>query len=132
MTRYFVTLAYPIAILVFYLIFLFISHKGTNRWHLLLNYPGSLLANSGLCQGELTAGGAPISTIPVKGPKSQKEELGEMDEDGGHLYKRIKHLYKEGFEPGKLAIQGTTDSLAWYTSFHCGVELRPSLSHSLS
>ena len=48
--------------------------------------------------GELEAGRPPESLAPPVGSKPLKEEEG-TDKDGGHLYNRIKMLYKKGYEP---------------------------------
>ena len=45
--------------------------------------------------GELEVDGPPVSLAPPVGPKSQVEDLGEVDKEGGHLYECIKMFYKE-------------------------------------
>ena len=56
--------------------------------------------------GEMEAGGPPESLAPPVGSKSWKEDVGDIDEDGGHLYDRIKMLCEEGHEPEPVLTHG--------------------------
>ena len=46
--------------------------------------------------GELEAGGPPKSLAPPVGSKPWKKDRGDIDEDRGHWFDRIKMLYEEG------------------------------------
>ena len=61
--------------------------------------------------GELEAGGPPESLAPPVGSEPQKEDQGDVDEDGGHLYNRVKMLYNEAYEPKPLLTQGMEDAI---------------------
>ena len=62
--------------------------------------------------GELEAGGPLVSLTPLLGSKPWKGDLGEIDEEGGHLYGHIKILYEENFHPDPVQTQGMEDALA--------------------
>ena len=46
--------------------------------------------------GELEAGRPPKSLAPPVGSKPQREDWGDVNEDGSHLYDRVEMLYEEG------------------------------------
>ena len=48
--------------------------------------------------GQLEAGRSPKSLALPVGSKPQKEDRGDVDEDGGHLYDWVKMLYEEGYK----------------------------------
>ena len=61
--------------------------------------------------GELEAG-AQQSLAPPMGSKPKKEDHGDVDEDGGHLYDRVKMLYEEVYEQKPLLTQGMEDAIS--------------------
>ena len=61
---------------------------------------------------ELEAGGSPESLAPPEDSKPQKEDRRDIDEDGGHLYDRIKMLYEEGYEPEPVLTQRREDAIS--------------------
>ena len=77
--------------------------------------------------GELEAGGPPKSLAPSVGSKSQKEDRGDIDEDGGHLYDRIKMMYEEGYDPEPVLTQGTEDAISLVSNLS-----PPCLKHEFS
>ena len=60
--------------------------------------------------------GPPISLILPADPKSQAEDWGELDEEGGHLHECIKILYKEDYHPEQVHTYGAADTLALVSS----------------
>ena len=62
--------------------------------------------------GELEAGRPPKSQALLVGSKPQKEDRGDVEKDGGHLYDRLKMLYKEIYEPKPVLIQGMEDTIS--------------------
>ena len=71
--------------------------------------------------------GLPKSLAPLLGSKPQKEDKGDIDEDGGHLYDRINMLYKEDYEPEPVLTQRMDDGISIISN------LSPScLKHELS
>ena len=62
--------------------------------------------------GELKAGWTPKFHAPTVGCKPQKEDRWDRDENGSHLYDRIKMLYKEGYELEPVLTQGTEDVIS--------------------
>ena len=61
--------------------------------------------------GEMEADGPSVSLAPPVGSKPQKEDQGDIDEDGGHLYNGVKMLYQEGSESSPVFTQGTGDAI---------------------
>ena len=59
---------------------------------------------------ELEVGSPPVSH-PSSGPQIPSRRLGEVDEEGGHLYKHLKMMYKEGYHPEPVQTQGTQDAI---------------------
>ena len=66
--------------------------------------------------GELEVEGPPVSIILPADPKSQAEVWGEVDEEGGHLYKCNKILYEEDYHPKPVHTHGMADALALVSS----------------
>ena len=62
--------------------------------------------------GELEAGRLPESLAPLVGSKPQKEDQGDIDEDGGHLYDRMKMPYEEGYELEPVLTEGMEDAIS--------------------
>ena len=62
--------------------------------------------------GELQVGGPLVSLNLPANPTSQSEDQGEVDEEGGHLYKHIKILYEEDYHPEPVHTHGTVQTLA--------------------
>ena len=56
--------------------------------------------------GELGTGGPPMSLAPPAGSKPQKEDRGDVDEGGGHLYNWVKMMYEEGYGPSAVFHSG--------------------------
>ena len=61
------------------------------------------------------------------GSKPWREELGDVDEDGGHLYDRVKMLYKEGYKPKSVLPQGMEDAISIISNLSS-----PCLKHEFS
>ena len=60
----------------------------------------------------LEAGGPPKSLAPMVGSKHWKEDQGDIDENGGHLYNRIKMFYREGHKPDPVLTHGMEDAIS--------------------
>ena len=72
-------------------------------------------ASLGVClmpRGSWEASMPPVSLAPPVGSKSWREDWGEVDKEGGHLYDCIKALYEEDFHPEPVLTQGTEDAIA--------------------
>ena len=76
--------------------------------------------------GELEAGGSPKSAAPLVGFMPWKDDRGDVDEDGGHLYDREKMLYEEGYEPKPVLTQETEEAILVVSTFS------PCLEHKFS
>ena len=57
----------------------------------------------------------------------QKEDKGNIEEDGGHLHDRIKMLYKEDYEPEPVLTHRTEDAISVVSDLS-----PPCLKHVLS
>ena len=53
--------------------------------------------------------GPPVSLVPQPGSKPHREDQGEVDEEGGHLYSCIKMLYEDDFHVEPVLTQGVED-----------------------
>ena len=62
--------------------------------------------------GKLEAGAPPVSLVPPAGSKPWREDQGEIDEEGGHLYDHNKMLYEENFHPEPVQTQRMEDAIA--------------------
>ena len=66
--------------------------------------------------GELEVRGPVVTLILPADPKSQAEDWGEVDEEGGHLYECIKIIYEEDYHPKPVHTHGMVDALALVSS----------------
>ena len=58
-------------------------------------------------------GGPPVSLTLPADPKSQVEDWGEVDKEGGHLYEYIKIIYEEDYHPEPVHTHETWAPLHW-------------------
>ena len=61
--------------------------------------------------GEFEAGGLTESLALPVGSKPQKEDWGDIDEDGGHLYNWVKMLFEDGYETRAVLTRGMEDAI---------------------
>ena len=62
-------------------------------------------------QGRWKLVGLLCPLAPPVGSKPWKEDWGDVDEDGGHLYDQVKMLYEEGYESSLVFTQGIEDTI---------------------
>ena len=62
--------------------------------------------------GDLEVGGPPVSLTNLADSKPQREDWGEIDEEGGHLYDHMKMLYEEDFCLEPVCTQRTEGAIA--------------------
>ena len=62
--------------------------------------------------GQLEVGRPSVSLAPQAGFKYQREDQGEVDEEGDYLYNHIKMLYEDDFCPEPMLTQGMEDAIA--------------------
>ena len=66
--------------------------------------------------GELEVGHPLVSLFLPADPKYQAEDQGEVDKEWGHLYKFMKILYEENYNPKPVHTHGMVDALALVSS----------------
>ena len=64
-----------------------------------------------LYPGKLEAGGPHGSLAPTAGSKPWREDQGEIDNEGGHLYDHMQMLYEEAFCLEPVQTQGMEDAI---------------------